>query len=224
MSSELTPPVVPSPLPSPTFAPAGIPTAWAQPQPEVPSEEGGGNTLLRYVRVVFRYKWLIVLLTIVGAAAGYGASRLTKPQYEARATVWIAAPTPPNRDQSGPIRAEELLASVSWSELFRSFAIVDSVVTQLNLNVSPVDRGDAKILAGLRTAPRLYTDDYTLTIDPTGKRYTLAHKTGTNVESGVLGDSIGLRNGFLWRPVPSLFRPAQTVRFNITPPSRIRPC
>lgn len=218
MSSELTPSVVPTPPASPSFAPAGIPAAWAPQQPEVPSEEGGGNTLLRYVRVLFRYKWLLVLLTIVGGALGYGAGRMTKPQYEARATVWIAAPTPPNRDQSGPIRAEELLASVSWSELFRSFAIVDSVVTQLNLNVTPVDRGDAKILAGLRTAPRLYTDDYTLTIDATGKRYSLSHKTGTNIETGTLGDSIGIRTGFLWRPDPSLFRPGQVVRFNITTP------
>lgn len=215
MSSELTPPAISSAVPA--LAPAGIPAAWAQPQPQMPSDEGGAS-VLQYLRVVLRYKWLIALLTVVGGGLGYVATRFTKPQYETRATVWITAPAPANGPRSGPIRAEELLASVSWSELFRSFAIVDSVVSQLRLYVTPENPADTPLLAGFQVQPRLYTDSYTLTIDSTGKRYALSHKTSATAETGAVGDSIGRRVGFLWRPDPSLFKPRQVVRFTVTTP------
>lgn len=215
MSSELTP--APhsqfSPL-APTTVP---PMAWeAAPQPDA---EEGALSIMRYVHAIVRYKWLIALLTLVGAAGGYAATRFVRPEYETGATIWIAAPAPPKGVQTGPIRAEELLASTSWNELFRSFTIVDSVVAKLHLYVTPERPEDTPLFASLSVAPRLRTGEYVLSVDSTGKRYSLTdRKSGRMMEQGAVGDSIGRGVGMLWQPDTASLRARRSVRFAVTTP------
>src|SRR5689334_24985942 len=64
--------------------------------------------LQRIAHVLYRYKWLILALTIAGSAAGLLATRLLKPAYDVQGTIWISgeSSTMPN---AGPIRAGELM-------------------------------------------------------------------------------------------------------------------
>ena len=76
------------------------------------------NALERPLAAIRRYRWLIVGIVVVFAAAGIAGSRFIKAQYEARATIWIASETPELRS-TGPIRSGELVHSGAWTELLR---------------------------------------------------------------------------------------------------------
>ncbi len=90
-------------------------------------ESEGGLDWRRYVAVVYRYKWLIVLCTILGTAAGVFASRFEKPQYRAQATVWIQTPD----NERGPLQQNQLLGGSSWRELLLPYEVLDHSVRTL---------------------------------------------------------------------------------------------
>src|SRR5213594_2581162 len=80
--------------------------------------------LQRVAHILYRYKWLILVVTAAGTAAGILATRLLKPAYEVQGTIWISgqSSTVPN---AGPIRGGELMTSNSWPDLLRSYAVLD---------------------------------------------------------------------------------------------------
>lgn len=47
-------------------------------------EAGGGMDIRRSLAAVWRFRWLILSLFVLGLGGGYGLSRVVKPLYEAR--------------------------------------------------------------------------------------------------------------------------------------------
>src|SRR3989337_2422215 len=70
----------------------------------------------RVLSALRRYKWFALGTLVLAVVIGLLASRLVKPQYEVRATIWIE-PEKPLDDARGPIRSNELLSSAAWIEL-----------------------------------------------------------------------------------------------------------
>jgi len=167
----------------------------------------------RYVDVVKRHWLLILALTVAGSVLGYFAARRVKPDYEAQATVWINAPS---AQQTGPIRAQQLLPSASWTELLRSFAIVDQVVRRLKLNVVPRNAADSALFRDFESAPSVRPGGYILRVDSSGATYTLSTTKGVQLERGAIADSIGRPLGFAWLPDRRYLRPGRTVSFGVT--------
>ncbi|HEM45700.1 MAG TPA: hypothetical protein ENO23_01515, partial [Alphaproteobacteria bacterium] len=66
-------------------------------------EEGTSLDPRRLFAAVLRHKWLVLALTVLGAAAGFVATRFMPDQYTAQATVWIEGGS--GRGESGPIRS-----------------------------------------------------------------------------------------------------------------------
>jgi hypothetical protein len=104
-----------------------------------PSDWGGGGqeaapepkgpSLGRYLAAINRFKWLVLLITALGAAGGVFATRFITPEYEVQATILLEQGTGVSGISGGPIQAEQLLKSSGWQDLLRSFAIADPVVT-----------------------------------------------------------------------------------------------
>ena len=179
------------------------------------------SPLERPVAAVRRYKWLILVITLLSAGVGALGSRFVTPQYEARATVWVAAaPARPGSDRSGPIRSAELLNAGAWIELFRSYRVVDEVVRKLSLHVTTEDRTDVSLFQSFGLAERFVPGTYDLTIDPTGKRWALATTAGVEVGRGVSTDTVGRSVGFNWLLPFEAFNGsgARRVRFTVVPP------
>lgn len=177
--------------------------------------------LKRSLQAALRYKWLIIGLVILGSAAGFAAGKMVQPIYEAHGAVWISDG---GSNNSGPIQTTELLPTGSWVELFRSFAVVDRVVEKRRMFVSIEDRTDTalwSILSGLNSTPDMVGGYYTLTIDPGGGRYALSEKELGMVESGMIGDSIGRKVGFLWAPTIGDFRGRREIPFIINQPRSV---
>lgn len=195
------------------------PAPWSGVEPEAEAQGPGPAVLLtRLWDAVRRYKWLVIAIIALGVAAAVLAVRFVKPKYEVRATIWIASETP-LAERSGPIRTGELLNSAAWVELLRSYRIVDAVVTKLALFVEPKRSADRPLFEGLRLANRFAPGEYMLDVDKAGT-YQL-YLSGTLLESGRVGDSIGRKVGLLWHPSAQQLRAdgkGRTIEFTLATP------
>jgi capsular exopolysaccharide synthesis family protein len=185
------------------------------------------NQFERPLAAIRRYRWLIVSMVLVFGAGGVAASKLVTPQYEARATIWIASESPELR-ATGPIRSGELLRSGSWIELLRSYKIVDAVVRKLALYLEPADPAHRPLFAGFTLGERFIPGMYELQIDRGKKTWALRAKqaksstgeSGTAAEQGAAADSVGRTFGFKWVLAPGAFEGSgvQTVPFSVSTP------
>lgn len=196
--------------------PPGL-AAWAGDSTQAHGwNEPAGIPWERYLDAVKRHFILIIGLTVLGSLLGVVGARRVKPAYEVQTTIWINAPT--GQQQSGPIRAQQLLPTASWVELLRSYAIVDAVVRRLNLNVSYKQRADSVLFRNFASSVTVRPGKYVLKVDSAGGRYVLAGIDGVALEHGTLGDTVGLKEGFSWMPEPALLKPGRSVEFSVATP------
>lgn len=167
-----------------------------------------------------RFKWLILLTTLIGTGAGVLATRFVQPKYVVDAQIFISSESPiTDARGGGPGQANELLAANAWATLFRTGAISDEVVRQLGLYVKPASRADSALFRGFDIRDDGFRPgSYELRVDAAGRNYQLLADGQSSVDNGLVGDSVGTRLGFLWRPDPRLLRPGRTVQFTVVPP------
>src|SRR5439155_11389728 len=82
-------------------------------------------------------------------AAGFGVARFVRPQYGAQATIWIDATERERWGQGqdrGPIRQGQLLDPQAWVDLLKSYVVLDQVVRDQRLFVSPESRADEPLV------------------------------------------------------------------------------
>src|SRR5437870_4315539 len=208
------------PLPPGSTSPVMVP-----PSPPPPTTEWGGADSeggvdwRRVLSAVLRFKWLICGVTLLGTTAGFGVARFVKPQYGAQATIWIDATERERWGQGqdrGPIRQGQLLDPQAWVDLLKSYVVLDYVVRDQRLFVSPKSRADDGVLATLQVTGQYRPGAYRLKVDPDRRTYTLATADGQVVERGTVGDSIGTRLGFAWAPAANTLPADRTVEFDLS--------
>jgi capsular exopolysaccharide synthesis family protein len=196
------------------------------PVPALPDETGltgfrepldeGGVQWGRYVAALRRYRWLILLVTIVGTGATILVTRYLKPEYVASATIYID-----DQDSRGgptPIRAPEILKNSGWQELLTTFAVLDSVSMKERLFLQPSGPQDAPLFADFHLKPQFHPGQYKLSVDDAGKTWSLKTAEGLSAGSGAVGDSIGAGAGLAWRPDPKLLTAGRSVSFKVVTP------
>ena len=104
---------------------AGAMQSWGPPAPPAAPAAGPMN-LGRYVSALRRYKWLIIVMTLVGVVGGVAATQFIKPTYQVDTTIVIGE----SPDPKGPVRPQATLREEAWRELLLSFAILDPVARQ----------------------------------------------------------------------------------------------
>ena len=178
-------------------------------------EEEGGANLQRYLAAVLRFKWLILLITLLGGVAGVVLSRSVTPQYQVEATLWMQAAPRSSQNSPQPFRTAQALPPTAYLELVRSFAVLEPVVREHRLYVNALspDPGDA--LDSLMGTEEMVSGAYRLTVDSTGSRYQLSTFDDSVVERGVLGGRIGAPLGIEWQPSAASFAPDQTLQFRL---------
>ena len=77
----------------------------------------------------------MIVVVLLGGAAGYGATKFLVPEYQVAANIMIET-------GGGQMGGGQLLAASGWQDLLRSFAIADPVVNQLGLFVQPARAAD----------------------------------------------------------------------------------
>ncbi|HEX6599583.1 MAG TPA: polysaccharide biosynthesis tyrosine autokinase, partial [Gemmatimonadaceae bacterium] len=177
------------------------------------------SPLERPLAAIRRYKWLLLAVVLLSTLGGVIATKMVKPEYEARATIWIASETP-LAEKGGPIRSNELLSSSAWVELLRSYRISDAVVQKLSLFVKPKADADSVLFRNFQVGDRFVPGKYVLDIPKGGDRWALSLAEGGYNESGAAGDSIGRKVGLLWQPSAQLLahRAGNKVEFTVATP------
>lgn len=186
-------------------------TNWAAQGAEAPPT---GPKLQRYVSALNRFKWLIIVLTILGGIGGYAATSFVEPEFEVEST--IAMDLGSGLGNRGPIQDEGLMDRQSWQDLLRTFAVADPVVLRLSLYLEPKKDADSVAFRDFEVSPNLIAGEYVLELE--GTRYKLMSSTGFPVDSGVVGDSIGRSRGFLWQPAPQSLAGRKEVAFTVKTP------
>jgi capsular exopolysaccharide family len=216
MSANYIPSNLPA-APSPDANAVAFPQAWPAAIGPGPAAEPG-IPWARYIAALRRYKWLILLIALLGTAAGFGISRLTAPEYQVQGTIWIADPSAPNR---GPVRGDELLGGGAWADLLKSSTIMDRVVQRMGLYLWPSNMADSSVFTGFQPGPGFRSGTYELRVDATGTRYTLATTEGGVLEQGAVGDSIGHSLGFLWAPSAAALGRDRAIPFTVANPRSV---
>lgn len=182
--------------------------------PAMDQDDGGGLDLRRYFFAILRYKWLLVLATIVGVGGAYFVWTSTDVTYTARGNLWIEVPRRGGVGDVLPIRASGLLESNAWIELLRSYQVLDTVAVQQRLFLSvPSEHDLAFEQFGL--AEQFVPGQYELTVGQTGDDFVLQTSDGQLVQQDGFGVPIGEHIGFIWTPLRGTFAPGAEVRFTV---------
>src|SRR5947199_175464 len=176
-------------LPSPAGSFDAI-ARYAPPAAGAPQDGDVLADLRRYLSAVWRYKWAVTGITVLGTAAGVAGKMLLPPNYVARATVWIQVPARPTRDE-GPIWSGQLPISSGWTDLLHTNVVLEEVVRQQRLYVAPQEPRDSDALAGFGIKDRVRGGTYRLVVNDGGTAFTLEEMKAGMLQHGVTGDSGG---------------------------------
>lgn len=167
-------------------------------------DEDIGLTVRRYFAAIWRYRWLVVCLGVLGVGAGYGLTRVVRPVYEAQATVQVP---PPVRGGGGgavnPLRSAPLMEGLGWVELVRSWAVLDHVVREAKLYLEPASVADSAVFRGFSVDDTYEPGQFQVMRTEDG-RVQLARDDGSVLETVAAGDSLGRALGYRWVPGPTL--------------------
>src|SRR5260370_18679390 len=182
--------------------------------PAALAETEAGPDWRRLASALLRFKWVVILMVVLGLAGAFAATRVLRPIYRAQANVWVDVPDRRGdaaSDARGPIRQSALLDADAWVELLRSYVVLDQVVKDLGLYVDVKRPSDRVSLDGFQVTDTLRPGDYRLTVGADGRRYTLASAAGAELGQGTVCDSVGRRLGFRWLPARATLAPGRTV-------------
>jgi succinoglycan biosynthesis transport protein ExoP len=189
----------------PSFAPDG----FAPPEQEGPPVDFG-----RILAAILRYKWLVLLLTIAGGTVGVLATKIMGPVYEAQSTIWMEiGPT-----RNGPVTEGPMISNFNWVDLLRSYTVLDSVVKEQRLFLTPRSAEDAAALRSFNLKERFQSGSYELKVDESGHTFLLSLEDGTVMQRGNIGDSVGSDIGFAWLPPAGAMRRGRVIGFSVVSP------
>lgn len=213
----------PRPLPAirPESAPPVLRRASPPQMPAAIPEEESGPDWRRVRSALLRFKWVVLLMVLVGLSGAFVATRVMRPVYRAQANVWVDVPGRRGEgasDTRGPIRQGALLDADDWVELMRSYIVLDQVVRDLRLYLGVKRPADRASFADFGVKDEFRAGNYKLSVSGDGRAYTLASADGVGLERGTVGDSIGRRLGFRWQPAPGMLPAGGTVEFSLVPP------
>jgi capsular exopolysaccharide synthesis family protein len=190
--------------------------------PPLDATDGGSGPDWRRIRsALLRFKWIVILMVLLGLGGAFVATRVMRPIYRAQANVWVDVPGRRGdvaSDTRGPIQQGALLDADDWIELLRSYIVLDQVVRDLRLFLDVNRPADRPLFSDFGVSDTFRPGAYRLSASGDGKQYTLASADGVELERGAIGDSVGRRLGFRWLPAPGMLPPGRTVEFKLVPP------
>lgn len=220
MSTEIAP--LPGNLPASPL-PFGIDTSPA-------AGSGELNPLVRIVTALKRFKWLILLCTLLGVGGGILATGFMPEKYEVGGVIMLEA----RGGSTGPVEAASVLQGSQWIELLKDPRVLDPVVKELKLYVigpNPRNRDNSRegpsglaatLFDGFETAENFFPGVYRISFSDDGTHWEMRNVTqGPTRFDGVVGDSAGRDWGIQWVPRPRQSMRGQEFEFTLLTPREV---
>ncbi len=183
------------------------------------------SQLFRYLAAVRRFKWLVLLLALVGLGGGFLAARYLRESYDVQAMILIAD----RSSISGTVQGNPLFLANQWTEQFNSYKIIQPVAEARRLYIiGPRTVGaplpppgpfgpDKDLFNGFAIDPQGYVPgSYQFQISKDGRSWDLEHVASKRKITGAVGDSVGQKAfGFLWQPIIERRWYGQSFSFDI---------
>ena len=177
---------------------------------------GGGDLgLKRYISALYRHKWMILGITVLGTALGFGVTRFMQPVYNVSAQIFIEQPV---GGPAAPIRSGQLLARTGWTDLIRSPTVLDSVIRRERLYLEVANASDSLLFANFVIPQRAIPGRYTLAHEPATNTLTLSTEAAGIVSRAPVGAPIGSEVGISWTPPGSRLARGRSVEFRVRAP------
>ncbi len=182
------------------------------------------NPIFRYLSAVRRFKWLVLLLSVIGTGGGYVMSKLKPEMYNVNAVVLVG-----DEGSTGPYQALGN-AGRSLIELLTSYPVTQFVAEKRHLYIfgpkrlsgPPLPPGpsgpDAALFKDFTWTPKSVPGEYSLKLSADGRTWEMTETKSGGKDRGAIGDSIGRKFGFAWLPrvEPRWF--GQTFGFTVVTP------
>src|SRR6476620_3312234 len=97
--------------------------------------------LNRYLGILRRWFWLLIIVPVIGALAAFGLSKLATPTYEASLTLWVSQASSAAGQQYNDILAAERLAK-TYGALIIKRPVLQQTIDELGLKMTPDQLGD----------------------------------------------------------------------------------
>lgn len=167
--------------------------------------EGELQIVTRALRAIVRNKWIVLAGLALGIMAGLYFHRSMTPIYTAQATVWVDSNEGAEEGGSAnPIEAGQLLSSVGWMDLMRSFAVLDPVVDDLGLYVNLSNSEQAPYFQDFQVEDDVRSGGYAVRAEDGA--VLLLDPEGEVLERAEAGEPLGASLGFSWTPDPQWLR------------------
>lgn len=177
----------------------------------------GDMGIRRYLAAFMRYKWMILLIMILGTAAGAYFASQQALIYQARARIWFG--TGLAGEEVG-IQQGQLLTS-GWQQLLQSSAVLDTVVRQHRLFLTPASAVDSAAFVGFDVDDTFRPGTYLLQVSADRSSFELAEEGGNVIERGSVGEPIGAEIGFRWTPSPASLPASRPLVFTLKRPKDV---
>lgn len=219
MSTEIAP--LPGNLPSSPL-PFGLDSGQAAGAVEM-------NPLVRILSAFRRFKWLILLTTLLGVGGGILLTRYMPEKYEVGGVIMLEQ----RGGDSGPVEGASFLQGSQWIELLKDPRVLDPVVKDLRLYVvGPKSRSDdprqgptgiaSMLFEDFETVDNFVAGRYRISFNEAGTGWELRNLTqGPQTLSGVVGDSAGREWGMKWVPRPRQFMRGADYEFTLLTPREV---
>lgn len=175
--------------------------------------------LRRILSSLWRYKWMVIVVTVLGTGGAFAVANYLPEQYTTQATLWVEE-TDRQQAARGPIQSGNLLEAYGWVDLLQSFVVLDSVVLENRLYLGAQERNSA-LWQSFRLKEQFRAGGYRLAVDPSGESYRIETGEGVPLVEGSVGDSIGPDLGFIWTPPDSALTGGLVEEFNVRVPREV---
>ncbi|TVP44906.1 MAG: polysaccharide biosynthesis tyrosine autokinase [Gemmatimonadales bacterium] len=199
----------------PAPAPAPAPAGWGG------DEEEQGLDWRRYVAAIVRNKWLVLAGLVVGLGAGFLVRQVTSPVYSVSSTVLLESTDRGTAGDAAPIRPSQLLTNTGWMDLLRSYIVLDPVVDNLRLYVTPADPAHAPLFEDFSVGNEVFSASYEIGRDASGGDLLLFDSDGNVLERAAPGQPIGAERGIEWTPPAGAIEAGQRIAFRVTRPREV---
>lgn len=170
----------------------------------------------RWAYVMWRRKWWIVAVTLLGTAPAVIVAQNYDPLYQSKALIWIDQTA---TQHGAPIDAGNVFSALGLVDLLGSYALLEPVVDELKLYLHAPPEYES-FFENLALTDSAEFGSYRLLVRPNAT-YAILDAEDRALDVGSPGEPLGASLGFRWSSPRELLSPGTEIPFSVARPRNV---